>query len=71
MRDLADASVEGLLVCDGDVIVSVNTSFSILTGLSTADLADRTLESCFPDQLALATLLSQPNRAVETDLRQT
>jgi PAS domain S-box-containing protein len=70
MRDLADASVEGLLVCDGDVIVSVNTSFSILTGLSTADLAGRTLESCFPDELALATLLSQPNRAVETDLRQ-
>jgi len=29
MRDLANASVEGLLVCDGDVIVSVNTSFSM------------------------------------------
>ena len=36
MRDLADASVEGLLVCDGEVIVSVNTSFALLTGLSTA-----------------------------------
>ena len=33
MRDLADASVEGLLVCDGETIVSVNTSFAALTGL--------------------------------------
>src|SRR6266478_9309040 len=29
MRDLANASVEGLLVCDGEVIVSVNTSFAL------------------------------------------
>ena len=34
MRDLANASVEGLLVCDGETIVSVNTSFAALTGLS-------------------------------------
>ena len=38
MRDLADASVEGLLVCDGDVIVSVNTSFSNLSGLPASSL---------------------------------
>jgi diguanylate cyclase len=69
MRDLADASVEGLLVCDGDTIVSVNTSFSILTGFTNANLAGRKLEACFPDEVALANLLSQPNRAVEADLR--
>ena len=69
MRDLADASVEGLLVCDGEMIVSVNTSFSILTGFTTDNLAGRKLESCFPDEVALAKLLSQPNQAVETDLR--
>jgi diguanylate cyclase (GGDEF)-like protein/PAS domain S-box-containing protein len=69
MRDLADASVEGLLVCDGDAIVSVNTSFSILTGFTTANLAGRKLEVCFPDEVALANLLSQPNQAVEADLR--
>ena len=34
MRDLANASVEGLLVCDGETIVSVNTSFANLSGLS-------------------------------------
>jgi diguanylate cyclase len=69
MRDLADASVEGMLVCDGEVIVSANRSFSLLSGLSTADLAGTKLERCFPDQVARAKLLSQPNRTVETDLR--
>jgi diguanylate cyclase len=69
MRDLADASVEGLLVCDGKTIVSVNTSFSILTGFTTANLAGRKLASCFPDEVALTALLLQPNQAVETDLR--
>jgi diguanylate cyclase (GGDEF)-like protein/PAS domain S-box-containing protein len=69
MRDLADASVEGLLVCDGEVIVSANRSFSLLTGLSTGDLAGKKLESCFPDRVARAELLSQPNEPVETELR--
>jgi diguanylate cyclase (GGDEF)-like protein/PAS domain S-box-containing protein len=69
MRDLADASVEGLLVCDGDMIVSVNRSFSSLTGLTTSDLAGKTLESCFPDQAARAELLSRPNQPFEMDLR--
>jgi diguanylate cyclase len=69
MRDLADASVEGLLVCDGEMIVSVNRSFSSLTGLTTSDLAGKTLESCFPDRTARTELLSRPNQPVEMDLR--
>ena len=69
MRDLADASVEGLLVCDEETIVSVNTSFSILTGFTTENLAGRKLDVCFPDEVARANLLSQPNQGVETDLR--
>jgi diguanylate cyclase (GGDEF)-like protein/PAS domain S-box-containing protein len=69
MRDLANASVEGLLVCDGEVIVSVNTSFAHLTGLSTAALVGARLERCFPDQAARARLLSRSNQTVETDLR--
>ena len=58
MRDLADASVEGLLVCDGETIVSVNTSFANLTGLSASSLAGARLETCFPDKAARARLLS-------------
>jgi diguanylate cyclase (GGDEF)-like protein/PAS domain S-box-containing protein len=70
MRDLANASVEGLLVCDGEVIVSVNTSFTALTGLSTADLVGAKLERCFPDPVARAKLMSGSNEMIETDLHQ-
>ncbi len=69
MRDLANASVEGLLVCDGEVIVSVNTSFARLAGLSSANLVGARLESCFPDQVARTELLSRSNQTVETELR--
>ena len=69
MRDLADASVEGLLVCDGEEIVSVNTSFANLTGLSAASLAGARLETCFPDKAARARLLAGSNQTVETRLR--
>ncbi|TMJ63277.1 MAG: EAL domain-containing protein [Alphaproteobacteria bacterium] len=69
MRDLANASVEGLLVCDGDVIVSVNTSFSMLAGLSASNLVGSRLARCFPDQNACAKLLSRSEQTVETQLR--
>src|SRR5882757_1375262 len=69
MRDLANASVEGLLVCDGETIVSVNTSFAALTGLSASNLVGARLESCFPDKAARARLLASSNQPVETGLR--
>jgi diguanylate cyclase len=70
MRDLANASVEGLLVCDGEEIVSVNTSFAALTGLTTSDLVGTRLNICFPDRAARAKLLSGSGQPVETGLRQ-
>jgi diguanylate cyclase (GGDEF)-like protein/PAS domain S-box-containing protein len=69
MRDLANASVEGLLVCDGETIVSVNTSFAALTGLSAASLVGARLDSCFPDRGACAKLLAGSKQPVETSLR--
>jgi diguanylate cyclase len=69
MRDLADASVEGLLVCDGQTIVSANTSFSQLVGRSADSLVGGALESCFPDSTARFKLMSQPDHAIETNLR--
>jgi diguanylate cyclase (GGDEF)-like protein/PAS domain S-box-containing protein len=69
MRDLANASVEGLLVCDGEVVISVNASFAALTGLSGSTLIGAKLESFFPDQVARTKLLSGLNQTVETDLR--
>jgi diguanylate cyclase (GGDEF)-like protein/PAS domain S-box-containing protein len=69
MRDLANASVEGLLVCDGETIVSVNTSFAALTGLSAASLVGAGLDGCFPDRVARTKLLVGSNQPVETALR--
>jgi diguanylate cyclase (GGDEF)-like protein/PAS domain S-box-containing protein len=69
MRDLANASVEGLLVCDGEAIVSVNTSFAALTGLCVSNLVGARLESRFPDKVARARLLSGSGLPVETSLR--
>ncbi|HVX78354.1 MAG TPA: EAL domain-containing protein [Bradyrhizobium sp.] len=69
MRDLANASVEGLLVCEGDRIVSVNTSFAKLAGVASSALVDARLESCFPDKAARNRLLAESNQAVETSLR--
>src|SRR3981189_2399672 len=69
MRGLANASVEGLLVCDGEAIVSVNTSFAALTGLSVSNLVGARLESRFPDKVARARLLSGSGLPVETSLR--
>jgi diguanylate cyclase len=69
MRDLADASVEGLLVCDGEAIVSVNTSFAQLAGVPASSLVGAGLERCFPDKIARAKLLAGSNQPVETSLR--
>jgi diguanylate cyclase len=69
MRDLANASVEGLLVCDGEKIVSVNTSFAMLAGQPASSLVGAGLEKCFPDRTARTRLLSGSNQVVETSLR--
>ena len=69
MRDLADASVEGLLVCDGQSIVSANKSFSQLMGIPAESLVGGTLENCFPDPVARSKLMTQPNQTIETALR--
>jgi diguanylate cyclase len=66
MRDLANAAVEGLLVCDGDVVVSANTSFTLLTGLSQRELVGTKLERCFPDKAACEQLLSGTDQPIET-----
>jgi diguanylate cyclase len=69
MRDLANAAVEGLLVCDGETIVSVNTSFAALMDQPAPGLVGARLETCFPDAAARAELLSGSGQAVETTLR--
>lgn len=69
MLGLANAAVEGLLVCDGSDIVTVNTSFATLAGSSAAKFVGARLENCFPDDIARKRLLTQPNQPVEVSLR--
>lgn len=69
MRGLANAAVEGLLVCDGDVAVTVNTSFAQLVGSTSDKLIGTNLQSYIPDAGARAKLFAAPNQPVEADLR--
>ncbi len=69
MLGLANAAVEGLLVCDGDAIVTVNTSFAELAGFPAGRFAGMRLSDCFPDDASRAQLTAQPNHSVEAGLQ--
>jgi diguanylate cyclase len=68
MRGLANAAVEGLLVCEGDAIVTVNDSFARLVGSPADCMARAKLEQCFPDKGTRLKLFQRPNQPVEGDL---
>ena len=67
MRGLANAAVEGLLVCDGETIVTVNDSFAALAGAPAGDLVGAKLGQFFPDETVLR-LWERPDHPVESDL---
>jgi diguanylate cyclase (GGDEF)-like protein/PAS domain S-box-containing protein len=69
MLGLANAAVEGLVVCDGDVIVTVNTSFALLAGSPATTFLGAKIESCFPEDGARTELITHPDHPVETNLR--
>jgi diguanylate cyclase (GGDEF)-like protein/PAS domain S-box-containing protein len=69
MRGLANAAVEGLLVCDGDTVVTVNENFAELVGGSAADrIAGAKLEQFLSDDDVRQRLLDRPNQLVEVML---
>ena len=68
MRGLANAAVEGLLVCDGDVIDTVNNSFARLAGASAEALTGVKLAQFFPDEDMRRKLIEQPNQSIEGEL---
>jgi diguanylate cyclase (GGDEF)-like protein/PAS domain S-box-containing protein len=68
MRGLANAAVEGLLVCDGETIVTVNDSFAALVGCSADEMIGGRLEQCFPEEGTRLKLWGRPNQPVEGDL---
>ena len=69
MRGLANAAVEGLIVCDGETVTTVNESFAMLVGIDPVDAGGARLETYFPDEPSRHKLLDQANHAVELGLR--
>jgi diguanylate cyclase len=68
MRGLANAAVEGLLVCVGDTIVTVNNSFAALIGSPADILVGAKLEKCFPDEGTRLKLFDHLDQPIEGDL---
>ncbi|QUS41563.1 GGDEF and EAL domain-containing protein [Tardiphaga alba] len=69
MLGLANAAIEGLLVCDGETIVTANTSFAGLVGASAESFAGESLAECFPDDMSRSKLLAHPNLPTEALLK--
>ena len=69
LQSLADAAVEGLVLIDGQAIITVNSSFARLTGQSQERLAHAPLSTCFADPDLCANLLASADQPIETELR--
>src|SRR6185295_18376070 len=68
MRGLANAAVEGLLVCDGETIVTVNDSFATLVGSHADKLVGARLDRFFPDESTRLKLFENANAPIEDNL---
>lgn len=68
MRGLADAAVEGLIVCNNQTIVTVNLSFLKMIGDEKADLAGRPITDFLPES-AYRSLFAHEDNLVEAELR--
>jgi diguanylate cyclase (GGDEF)-like protein/PAS domain S-box-containing protein len=68
MRGLANAAIEGLLVCDGQEIVTVNDSFAALIGAPAEKLIGTALHQYVPDDSTRMKLFQCANTAIEGDL---
>ncbi|HEV7407955.1 MAG TPA: EAL domain-containing protein [Bradyrhizobium sp.] len=68
MQGLANAAFEGLLVCEGDSIVTVNNSFARLVGSPAERVTGVKLEQYLPDEGTRLKLFERPNEPIEGDL---
>jgi diguanylate cyclase len=69
MQRLANAAIEGLMMCDGTTIISVNNSLADLAGAIPNDMIGTDIAKWLPDATARGRLLSHPDTGIETDLR--
>jgi PAS domain S-box-containing protein len=68
MWALANAAVEGLLVCDGETILTVNESFATLAGAPAERLVGSQLSRFFPEDNIRLKLFEFANAPIEGDL---
>ena len=70
LRSLANAAVEGLVVCTGDTIVTANLAFARLVERSPASLAGVALSTFLPGDVIRLAIANQPDRPIEAELCQ-
>ncbi len=68
MHKLVNAAVEGLVICDGEIIVTANESFCALTDTDDSRLAGSSIAAFLPDARLRSKLLSDQNELIEADL---
>jgi len=68
MNSLANAAVEGLLVCRGTTIVNGNDSFGALVGLPAPDLCGLNLSQFLPETETHLALAATPDQPIEAEL---
>ena len=69
LNSLANAAVEGLVVCRGDMIVSANESFARLAGIGAAELPGTPLSRFLPDVAGRLALAGSSDQPMETELQ--
>ena len=69
LRSLANAAVEGLVVCKGDEVVSANRSFARLVGLDATEAEGRPLSEFLVDPNSRLTMAATPDQPLEAELR--
>ena len=69
LRSLANAAVEGLLICSGDTVVSGNESFAKLVGVQASDLPGASLSEFIPSEATRLSLAASPDQSFETELK--
>jgi diguanylate cyclase (GGDEF)-like protein/PAS domain S-box-containing protein len=69
MRGLADAAVEGLVVCNNELAVTVNRSFAELVGSTSDVLVNKPIQNFIPDVVTRVSLFENPDKPIEANLR--
>jgi diguanylate cyclase (GGDEF)-like protein/PAS domain S-box-containing protein len=68
MRKLVNAAVEGLVICDGETIVTANDSFAELIGMSSRSLVGLPLGTFLTDAVLGSKLRGDQNESFEAEL---